>query len=313
MLTNKQMKNNAKSTIKKHYILLIAVCLLASFIGVEFSNSLSFISEYNDSNVKYLPSHVSTSIGILNHSASSAVIKALEGILLVEKNFHMIYYKGKRKDCNPILGRSRGILAGLLNGIASGSIIVNLIAAIRSIGLSTNIIFPLFIILSFGIFFSFWFFFINIYKTILRRIFLESRTYYKIPIRRFIFFLRVKKSTNVSIVMFMTWLFQVLWNMTIIGGIIKRYSYYMVSYIVAENPAISWKDAIKLSRDMMNGHKFECFKLEFTFLPWYILGYATFGISNVFFTNPYITATFCEYYAGLEDYQKIISFIILNY
>ena len=44
MLTNKQMKNNAKSTIKKHYILLIAVCLLASFIGVEFSNSLSFIS-----------------------------------------------------------------------------------------------------------------------------------------------------------------------------------------------------------------------------------------------------------------------------
>ena len=78
MLTNKQMKNNAKSTIKKHYILLIAVCLLASFIGVEFSNSLSFISEYNDSNVKYLPSHVSTSIGILNHSASSAVIKALE-------------------------------------------------------------------------------------------------------------------------------------------------------------------------------------------------------------------------------------------
>lgn len=305
MLTNKQMKNNAKSTIKKHYILLIAVCLLASFIGVEFSNSLSFISEYNDSNVKYLPSHVSTSIGILNHSASSAVIKALEGDTIGGKELsHEYIIKEKEKDCNPILGRSRGILAGLLNGIASGSIIVNLIAAIRSIGLSTNIIFPLFIILSFGIFFSFWFFFINIYKTILRRIFLESRTYYKIPIRRFIFFLRVKKSTNVSIVMFMTWLFQVLWNMTIIGGIIKRYSYYMVSYIVAENPAISWKDAIKLSRDMMNGHKFECFKLEFTFLPWYILGYATFGISNVFFTNPYITATFCEYYAGLRRLSK---------
>ena len=43
--------------------------------------------------------------------------------------------------------------------------------------------------------------------------------------------------------MFCYTLFQKLWDLTIIGGIIKHYEYSMIPYILAENPKISQKNA----------------------------------------------------------------------
>ena len=64
---------------------------------------------------------------------------------------------------------------------------------------------------------------------------------------------------------------QFLWNFTIIGGIIKRYSYKMVTYIIAENPHINPNDAIKISEEMMKGNKLQAFKLDLSFIGWNIL------------------------------------------
>jgi hypothetical protein len=36
--------------------------------------------------------------------------------------------------------------------------------------------------------------------------------------------------------MFLNEIYKMLWNLTIVGGIIKNYSYKMVQYIIAENP-----------------------------------------------------------------------------
>ena len=66
-------------------------------------------------------------------------------------------------------------------------------------------------------------------------------------------------------------IYQTLWDITIIGGMIKHYSYLMVPFIVAENPDISPNTAIKLSRQMMKGHKWEYFLNDLTFLGWYFL------------------------------------------
>lgn len=82
------------------------------------------------------------------------------------------------------------------------------------------------------------------------------------------------------------------------------YSYYLVPYIVAENPDIHWKDAITLSRKMMDGHKWECFVYRLTFIGWDILGMITFGISDLFFANQYRMATFAEYYTDLRKLAK---------
>ena len=89
-----------------------------------------------------------------------------------------------------------------------------------------------------------------------------------------------------------------LWNFTIIGGIIKHYSYYLVPYIAAENPDIAPGEAIRLSRRLMKGHKWECFVFGLSFLPWALLGGLTAGLSELLYSNAYRAAAFTEYYAG---------------
>ena len=55
----KRNEENAWQIVKKHYILLLAVCMLASFIGAEFT-------------INFMPS-------IYRERATTAVDKALEG------------------------------------------------------------------------------------------------------------------------------------------------------------------------------------------------------------------------------------------
>ena len=99
-------------------------------------------------------------------------------------------------------------------------------------------------------------------------------------------------------------MYKALWDITIIGGIIKKYSYLMVQFIIAENPEISGRDAIKISREMMNGHKWETFKLDLSFIGWHILDALTFGLAG-FWINTYTRATVAELYAVLrEDYKN---------
>ena len=55
---------------------------------------------------------------------------------------------------------------------------------------------------------------------------------------------------------------------------------------------------------MMEGHKWECFLLELTFVPWKLLGIATLGLTDFFYVNAYKTATLAEYYARLRRLAK---------
>ena len=64
------------------------------------------------------------------------------------------------------------------------------------------------------------------------------------------------------------------------------------------------KDVLKLSKDMMVGYKWELFKLDVSFVGWYILGFVTFNISNLVFTTPYINATKVEAYMTLRSLAK---------
>ena len=56
-----------------------------------------------------------------------------------------------------------------------------------------------------------------------------------------------------------------------IPGVMLMYAYAMAPYILAENPDISGVEALRLSRLMMKGHKWELFWLELTFIGWSIL------------------------------------------
>ena len=104
--------------------------------------------------------------------------------------------------------------------------------------------------------------------------------------------------------MFASYLFQFLWSLTLVGGVIKHYSYLMVPFIAAENPDISPMDAIRLSRKMMNGHKWDCFLLDLSFIGWHLLGILTFGFSDVFWGVPYHLSAMTEVYARLRADAK---------
>ena len=162
----------------------------------------------------------------------------------------------------------------------------------------------IFIILSILIGLLFYVVFLNLFKVTCKRFFMESRIYDRVPVRRFLFLYQADAWKNVMCGMFLTELYQILWWFTIVGGIIKSYSYKLVPYILAENPRIRPKDAITLSRKMMYGHKWEAFLLTLSFLPWYVLDLFTFGLSGILFANPYMEATLAEYYAYIRALSK---------
>ena len=309
MLKRKEMKKRAKQVVKKHYWLLLILCLGMALFGTEFSSTLNFVRTERtemDSKTKENKNAIQYNSrlaldDILNDALDGHIDEAYRlanNLKLEEITQNSTVQKGI------VLGRSRGVLADLVNNITSGYFLVVLLSAIESLGLSKNIIIALFIILSAIVLFLVWMFIKNVLQTILRRMFLECRLYDKVPFQRILFLAKVKKWCKVAVTLAMKVLFQSLWACTIIGGVIKRYSYYLVSYIVAENPDIGWKEAITISRKMMDGYKWECFKLEMSFLLWDIAGFLTLGISDLFYTNAYKIATYTEFYVQVRLLAK---------
>lgn len=110
------------------------------------------------------------------------------------------------------------------------------------------------------------------------------------------------KLKNTVITMFMMNLFTFLWTLLLlIPGIVKSYEYRMIPYILSENPNISRQRAFEITKDMMNGNKWEVFVLDLSFIGWYILSALTVGILSIFYVNPYVESTNAELYAHLRE------------
>lgn len=186
-----------------------------------------------------------------------------------------------------MLGRQRGVLAALMNNVNSGKFNMTVALALHSIVHSEQIVAILLILGSLALSALVWIFLRNMYQAILRRSMLELRTYDKLPMSHLLFFKSVGRWGRGALTLLLAAILQELWNLTIIGGFIKRYSYFMVPFIVAENPDIRPRDAVTLSRRMMDGHKWECCKLELSFLGWMALGFVTFGVADVLWSIPY--------------------------
>ena len=74
----------------------------------------------------------------------------------------------------------------------------------------------------------------------------------------------------------------------------------MIPFLLSENPEIDGKRAFELSKDMMNGQKFNVFVLDLSFILWDLLSMLTCGILSVLYVNPYKAATDSELYAALR-------------
>ena len=81
----------------------------------------------------------------------------------------------------------------------------------------------------------------------------------------------------------------------VIPGIIASYKYSMVNYIIAENPGITAREALAMSKEMMQGNKFRFFRLGLSFIGWSILVVLTMGIASIW-VGPYMQASFAAFY-----------------
>lgn len=100
---------------------------------------------------------------------------------------------------------------------------------------------------------------------------------------------------NIVKTMFFRELYVFLWTLLfIIPGVYKKYQYRLVPYILAEHPETDYKEALQLSKEMMNGEKWHAFVLDLSFIPWHILGTITCGILEVFYIAPYQNLTNAE-------------------
>ena len=91
-------------------------------------------------------------------------------------------------------------------------------------------------------------------------------------------------------------IFTALWSLLfVIPGIVKAIAYSQCYFIALEHPEYDANTCITESRKMMNGHKWEYFCLQFSFIGWMLLSSLTFGLGNLAL-RPYQEAAYAAFY-----------------
>ena len=86
-------------------------------------------------------------------------------------------------------------------------------------------------------------------------------------------------------------IFVALWTiLLVVPGIIKAFSYALVPYLLADDKYkdLGYRDLLKKSEEMMNGHKMDYFVFCLSFIGWFLLACVTAGILLIWL-SPYFT------------------------
>lgn len=294
----KAIKTKAKQSLKKHYLIFVLICLVAGILGIAHSSSLAILNDERHPAVEQ-NSEVSN-----NQNFNDIINSTVDGIF-EEANKQYQNNEEKKDNIGFIqLERKNGVLARLVNEFTTGKIYVTVYNIIRSVISSDNIALALFVILVGIAYILIQILIHSIYTITMKRVFMEGRTYDVVKTNRATFLFKTKKTVKSCITITLVQIYQYLWYLTIIGGIIKSFSYALVPYIVTENPDIDANKAITLSRKMMKGYKWKLFTLYLTFVGWDILDIITLGLSGIFFSNPYKEAALAEFYALVRTAAK---------
>ena len=101
-------------------------------------------------------------------------------------------------------------------------------------------------------------------------------------------------------------IFTALWSLLfIIPGIVKAIAYSQCYFIALEHPEYDANTCITESRKMMNGHKWEYFCLQFSFIGWMIVGSFCLGVGTLW-VSAYMNAANAAYYEDLKN-QPVVA------
>ena len=291
MWKRKDLKIKARKVVKSNYWTALIVCFLLALFTSEFGTSIVLIWQGEDS---VDPNYIVKQENIVSNNEKAK--EELNEIKEKEEEF-----QEKKSSFNQLqIVIMETIKANINNLFKSEKYIFRIWDAIKSfgineIGLGIGLILISIIALIYIILIA------EPLRVAGRKYFIlaskEQNT--KMGVMKEIF----KKGNwkNVTYVMFLKNLYNLLWFLTIIGGIVKFYEYRMIPFILANDPGINKKEAFELSKKMMKGNKWKAFLLDISFVLWYILSIFTFGLLNILYVNIYKASTETELYNTLRD------------
>ena len=306
----KELKKNAHKVIRSHFVVLVFLMLVLVLFGTEFRTSLSgwgqnqLLSSSDADTETDAGNDPGNMLAVVDTFSISDVIEGIWNDDLTKETSKAAARERKLREKlgnSKALGMTNGVLGQVVGSIASGAFLVRLGQTIRTVtqsGRITGIIFTV------GAFLWYALGFIllkNVCSAIVRRLFLEARIYSRVFFGDAGWFATVRKWLRASWTMFVKYVYITLWSLTIVGGVIKFFSYWAVPYIVAENPSLTSGEAISLSRKMMNGHKVELLEYYITLWGWVLLGAVTLGLSDLVYGNAYRMCCYTEFYARVRE------------
>lgn len=285
MWKRKDLKDRAKKVVRKNYWTAIVVCFLIALLTGEFGTSIVGIWNSEDS---MDPNY------IINHEVDKTDLPENETQTFLSK-------ENKQETLNEMQIKVLEAIEANLNSVTkSQKYIFKIWDAVTSFQIDQI---QLGILLCIGAILAYAFTVFIADPLIVggKKYFLEARKGSNTKIGVIVEVFKKEHWLNVAIIMFLRNLYNALWYLTIIGGVIKTYEYRMIPYILAENPQIKRKEAFKLSKQMMKGNKWKTFILDMSFLGWNFLSVLTFGLLSILYVNPYNAATIAELYIVLKE------------
>lgn len=305
----RMLKRDARGSLKRHYLFFVVACLLAVFMDAEFITSDYLINMRSTFFDMFSNSSITVEVNPETEEKIKEGVKALDndaGVFRnnVEKQLENVNRKIKSPEGSQVFGRTKGVLNQIIDFVAGDTFFSHMYSTISGIvgdPRAANIAIVSVLAL---VSFTYWLFVRNLFVAIIRRIFLEGRIYKKIPVSRYLFFIRMKRWTRSAVTMGLLWIIEFLSSFTIVLYPVVRFGFFLVPYIIAENPDIRTRDALMLSWRMMRGNKWTLFKIIISILGWNILNVFTLGVFGILYTNPYKICIYSEFYARVREAAK---------
>lgn len=294
MWNRKELKAKARQVVKKNYWTMLVVCFLIALFTGEFGTSIIGIWQSDDSmDPNYV---IHNEKLIINDVISKEEKDNIENNLVFKFNKEKI-----RRFLNEAqLKALKAIDANLNSATKSQKYIFKIWDAINFFNLKLNVK-GIELCVAAVIAIAFTIFIADPLIVGGKKYFLKARVEKTTKVGVVIEIFKKENWSNIIIIMFLKNIYNALWYLTIIGGIIKTYEYRMIPYIIAENPNIRKNEAFALSKEMMKGNKWKAFLLDISFLGWNFLSVMTFGLLKILYVNPYIAATNAELYTVLRN------------
>lgn len=299
----KEEKKKAKSVLRSHYGILVLCFFLTFLVALPGSFLRVFVPidyEFSFKRLEETGEELSVENVIRetyngNYASAKSVSERLHA-LSFEKKYTLGFIRFERQD---------GVIAAVINECASFTLLPKaaekIYASTGSMELTNAILIGsvLLILLLISILLY------NPLSVITSRISLEAYTYRRVPKSRFSYLRHRRRYFHTVWVMTLFTLWKFLLSLTIVLIPYAHYAYEEVPFLLAENPDLTGKEALSLSRRAMKGHKWERFIIDISFIGWFLLSAVSFGLIGIFFTKPYHSLVDASFYNYLHANKKV--------